>query len=64
MKPIVGHYFAADKCLERQCGKHIKSEAAELWLAIRAYILGRDISYKRAMLTMILSLGKLFKRFP
>ena len=64
LEPIVGHNFTAYKCLERKCGKHVEPKTAELWLAMNVCLQKHDIPYKRAILTITLSLGKLFNRFP
>ncbi len=64
VKPIISHHFAADERLERERGEHVESEAAKLSSASQERLQGHIISYKRAMLTIMLSLGKLFKRFP
>ena len=64
MKPIVRHDFTAYECLERKSGEHVEPKTAKLRLAMSACLPEYMISYKRAILTMTLSLGKLFKRFP
>ena len=63
-KPVIRHYLAADEGLKGKGSEHVEAEAAGAGLSVRIGLSKSSAAYNRAMLTMILSVGKLLRTFP
>ena len=66
-KVVVRHDFATDESLKRKGGEHVEPKAASMGeskATFGAVSFGTIDSYNLAMLTIMLSVGKLLRTFP
>lgn len=60
---VVGHDLTTDECFKRERREHVETKAAATWLAQPVRLDGM-VAYNRAILTMTISVGKLFRTLP